>query len=424
MKLARFAAIGAAAALALSGCSNSGSTEPTKDAPSSSSDSDKTADAPAEHTEITVWLAGEADTPEDAVTYLRETADKELNVTVNVERIGWGDLIPRVTTSLGDPAQTADIVELGNTQVQAFTTKGGFRDITGLWDSIGGKDLSLQGFVEGGSVEGKLFAAPYYSGSRVVFYNKDMVKEAPKTLGDLNKLAAELNTKDVSGFYLGGQDWRNGISWLFANGGQIATFQDGKWVGQLSSDASIKGLQAVQDLYLNGTNAPKDANDADTWVPFNEGKAAMFIAPGWAAGSIAGTDKNIQWSAFALPGAEGGAAPVFLGGSNIGISAKSQHPEAAEGVLKIMLSEPYQKILAQAGLGTIYPEHAALAEGDPVKEASVASAANGVITPASANWAAFEETKQMEELFFEVAKGGDVKEIAKKYDEILNKALN
>lgn len=413
MKLTRIAALGAAAALALTACSTGGSTE----VPTTETGTETTA---AEATSITVWLAGETDTPEEAVTWLTDNAKSQLNVDVKVERIGWGDLLPRVTTALGDPEQTPDIAELGNTQVQAFTSAGGFRDITALWDGLGGKELALQGFVEGGSVDGKLFAAPYYSGSRVVFYNTDVVKEAPKTLGDLGKLATELNTDDNSGFYLGGQDWRNGISWIFANGGQIATFEDGKWVGKLSSPESIKGLEMLQDLYTNGTNAAKDATDADTWVPFNEGKASMFIAPGWAAGSI--TAKN--WSAFALPGADGGTAPVFLGGSNIGISAKSKNPEAAEGVLKLMLSKEYQLILAEAGLGTIYPDNAKLAAGDPVKEASVASSLNGVITPASPKWAAFEETKQMEELFFEIAKGGDVKEIAAKYDEILNSALN
>ncbi|WP_435299136.1 extracellular solute-binding protein [Timonella sp. A28] len=412
MKLVRIAAIGAAAALALTACGTDSDKEATDSA------------KPSGPSEITVWLAGETDTPEDAVTYLKTEANKQ-EITVNVERIGWEDLVPKVTTSIADPKSTPDVVELGNTQVQAFSTAGAFRDITGLWADLDkDNDLTLGGFVEGGSYNGKLYAAPYYSGSRIAYYNSDLVKEVPETLADFNKLAAELNTDKVSGVYLGGQDWRNGISWIFANGGQIATYEDGKWVGKLSTPESIKGLEMIQDIYENGTNAPKDADDSETWVPFNEGKTAMFMAPGWAAGSIEGTKDDIKWSAFALPGADGGVAPVFLGGSNIGISAKSQNPEAAEAVLNIMLSEPYQKILAEAGLGTIYAQHAELAKGDAVKEAAVASGQNGVITPASPDWAAFEQTQKMEELFFELASGGDVKEIAAKYDEILNTSLN
>ncbi|MFC6715964.1 ABC transporter substrate-binding protein, partial [Branchiibius cervicis] len=43
-----------------------------------------------------------------------------------------------------------------------------------------------------------------------------------------NKAAVTLKQKQAgnskySGFWVPGQDWRNGISWLFANGGDIAT---------------------------------------------------------------------------------------------------------------------------------------------------------------------------------------------------------
>ncbi|WP_029067784.1 extracellular solute-binding protein [Jonesia quinghaiensis] len=408
MKFSRMAALALASTLALTACSSESTTE------------EPDATGSEQGGEITVWLAGETDTPEPAVTWLKTEAKAQYDIDVTVERIGWGDLLSRVTTTLGDTSQTPDIVELGNTQVQAFTHAGGFADITPLWDELGGDSLALQGMVEGGSVEDTLYAAPYYAGSRVVFYDAADVDEAPETLEDLTELAASLNKDGHSGFYLGGQDWRNAISWLFAYGGNIATYDGDQWVGQLSSPESLAGLEAVQELYQTGTQAPKDATDADTWVPFNEGRASMFIAPGWAAGLI----ELDQWSAFALPGAEGGAAPVFLGGSNIGISAASDNQTGAQQVMKLMLSEDYQLILAEAGLTTIYPQHADLAAGDPVKEASAAAAADGKITPASPQWAAFEETKTMEEMFFEIANGGDVAEIAAKYDEIITSALN
>ncbi|MFD2840221.1 extracellular solute-binding protein [Populibacterium corticicola] len=415
MKLARLVALGAAAALALTGCSDAEAPEENP----SSTETTATDDAQIGGS-VTVWLAGETDTPETAVELLKEQAKANHGIDVNVERIGWGDLLPRVQTSIGDASTTPDIVELGNTQVPAFAAAGAFSDITGLWDELGGTDLGLPGFVDGGTYDNKLVAAPYYSGSRVVFYNTDDVKEIPANLDELNTLAAELNKDGHSGFYLGGQDWRNGISWIYANGGDIAKLEGDQWVGTLSSPESIKGLEQLQELYTNGTKAAKDATDADTWVPFNEGNASMFIAPGWAAGLI----EIDNFSAFALPGNDGNPAPVFLGGSNIGISAKSPNQEAAQAVLKIMLGEEYQNILAVAGLGTIYPQHAELAAGDPVKEASVASATNGKVTPASPKWASFEETKKMEEFFFEIAQGGDVKEIAAKYDAVLNDALN
>ena len=45
---------------------------------------------------------------------------------------------------------------------------------------------------------------------------------------------------------------------------------------------------------------------------------------------------------FVLPGNDGKAAPVFAGGSNIGISAKSKNPGLAKTLLKIIFSPTYQ----------------------------------------------------------------------------------
>ena len=47
----------------------------------------------------------------------------------------------------------------------------------------------------------------------------------PTTLADFHKAATKLKTDGDknSGLWLPGQDWRNGISWIFANGGDIAS---------------------------------------------------------------------------------------------------------------------------------------------------------------------------------------------------------
>ncbi|KAH7107164.1 hypothetical protein BKA62DRAFT_799042 [Auriculariales sp. MPI-PUGE-AT-0066] len=79
-----------------------------------------------------------------------------------------------------------DVVEVGNTQAPAFTTVGTFMDLTDKHE-LGGDDL-LPGFVGVGSTDGKFYAVPYYTGSRLVFYHKDMFAVAglsvPKTFDE------------------------------------------------------------------------------------------------------------------------------------------------------------------------------------------------------------------------------------------------
>ena len=79
----------------------------------------------------------------------------------------------------------------------AFTSAGAFEDISDKKEELGGDDL-LAGFVESGSYDGKLFAAPYYAGSRLVFYRKDLYKKAglsvPDTLQEYMAAGEKLKT--------------------------------------------------------------------------------------------------------------------------------------------------------------------------------------------------------------------------------------
>ncbi len=178
-----------------------------------------------------------------------------------------------------------------------------------MYEELGGKDL-LQSFVDVGEVDGKKYTLPYYFGSRYVFYRKDVWEaagqEVPKSLDDFNKSVVEItaaNPEDIpnfSGFFLGGQDWRDGISWIFANGGDIAK-QDGEggeWKGTLDSPETVKGLEQLQDIYRNASNAPADMRDANQYQYINDTDevageeeedveeislaAATIMAPGWA----------------------------------------------------------------------------------------------------------------------------------------------
>ena len=218
-----------------------------------------------------------------------------------------------------------------------------------------------------------------------MFQRKDVWKEAgvdtPTTLDEFNAAVAKVaqqnprHIKNFSGFFIGGQDWRNGISWIFANGGDLAKKENGQWVSTLSDPNSLKGLQQLQQIQKVASNAPADAKDQSPWLYINDndvitdeaGKAAgktslsaaTIMAPGWAHWSIGDAVKKDgkvvrEWNpetfgTFVLPGSDGKPAPVFAGGSNIAISAKSKNPELSKELLKIIFSADYQNKLGGAG---------------------------------------------------------------------------
>ena len=391
--------------------------------------------ATPEAAELRVWLVG-TDTPQDARDYLTKTfAEENPGSKIVIEEQQWTGLVDKLTTSLSSN-DTPDIVEMGNTQAAAFTSSGALLDISDIQSDLGGDDL-LPGFVEAGSWDGKLYAAPYYSGARVVFYNTAQYQTAgvsvPTTLGDYvsnaGKLAAAL--PGVSGVYFPGKDWYNALPFIWENGGEIAVQKDGKWDAQMSSDASVAGITQVQEVMASSL-APKDGDETEAWVPFRTEKAATLSAPSWAYWSIVADEDKADTALtnslgyYALPGKDGGAAKVFAGGSNIGIAAKSSHADLAKSALKIMLSDDYQEILAKGGL---VPAKKSLGKDVAAATPELAkviadAAANAKLTPASPKWADVEAKGLLQDFFVKVAQGVDVKALATELDTQIESILN
>jgi N,N'-diacetylchitobiose transport system substrate-binding protein len=413
-------ALGAAAALTLAGCATSGGTGASEDG-----------------AEIRVWLVG-TDTPDEAREYLVDTFEKENpGSTLVIEEQAWDGLVDRLTTSLSG-SDSPDVVEVGNTQAAAFTSAGAFLDLTDDYETLGGDDL-LPGFVEAGSYDGKFYAAPLYSGSRLVYYKKDALAAAgltvPTTLDEYisNAQALAAANPGKSGIWWPGQDWYNALPYIWENGGEIAVADGEEWDAQLSSEESLAGLAQVQEVMTTASSAPKDGNETSPEVGFCDGTSLQLSAPSWVKWSILAPadaeapgcpDQEENLGVYALPGMGGGAAQVFAGGSNIGISAKSAHPELALSALEIILSDEFQTIYGENGL---VPAKLSLADTlgtDEVAKAITAAAGNAKLTPASPNWADVEASGILTDLFVNIAQGGDIKALAEAADEEIEAILN
>jgi N,N'-diacetylchitobiose transport system substrate-binding protein len=446
-KMLSVVAIATASALALGGCASTASTSPTAAGSATSA-------APQN---ITLWLAG-SDTPQALRDYLKTTYNAKTGGTLTIEEQSWGDLVTKLTAALPDANNTPDVVEVGNTQSPTFTNVGAFSDISDMYSELGGDKL-LPSFVEVGKVDGKNYTLPYYFGSRYMFYRKDIWKaagvEVPTTLDAFNaavKTIAEKNPKnikDFSGFFIGGQDWRNGISWIFANGGDLAKYENGQWTSTFSDPNSIKGLTQLQEIQKSASHAPKTMTDQSVYLYLNDSDvltgtdnsktktslaAATVMAPGWAHWSIGDLSKkdgkdvrtwnDKTFGTFVLPGNDGKPAPVFAGGSNIGISAASKNQAGARELLKIIFSADYQQMLGKNGLGPANSDYTSSLGDDQFAKALIESASNSKLTPAAPGWAAVEASGKLEEFFQKVAEGGDITALAKQYDDLITPMLN
>jgi N,N'-diacetylchitobiose transport system substrate-binding protein len=407
---------------------------------SACSDDDK-ADAAesggSDNAEIRVWING-PDTPDSAREWLEKTFEEEHpGATLTIEQQDWEGLVERLTTALSSDSETPDVVEVGNTQAPTFTSAGAFADITDDIGEWGGDDL-LPGFVEAATVDGKTYAAPYYAGSKYIFYRKDLFEAAgltvPTTMDEFVQTAIDLKAANpepatFSGFWFPGQDWRNGVAFIWDAGGDLAVEDGGEWRGDLSSPESIEGLQTVQTLMDQASGAAKDGDESDATTPFCNGEIGMVSAPGWLRGLLEDPDTGCpdlmaDVGVFALPGSDGSPAPVLLGGSDIAVSAKSKNQDLAREAVGLMLSDDFQKLMAEAGLTPAKSSLAGELGSDEFAAATIAAASNAKLTPASQGWAQVEGSRVLEDLFVDIASGGSVEELAAAADEKITEQLN
>ncbi len=182
---------------------------------------------------ITVWLQSDAQKGwPDVVAQATQRFTAATGAKVNVEWQQWSNYTTKLDSTFAGSTGIPDVVELGNTQTASYIAGGAFKDLSksdfensGTW---------LQGLTESGtSPDGKLEAVPYYAGSRVVIYRKDLwtkagVTTAPTTLdelsADLDKVkAANASDPNFSAFYMPGKYWYAAMCFVYGAGGTIAT---------------------------------------------------------------------------------------------------------------------------------------------------------------------------------------------------------
>jgi N,N'-diacetylchitobiose transport system substrate-binding protein len=389
-------------------------------------------------TTIRLWLNGD-DTKQELVDYaVAELKKQHPDADVKFERQQWTGIVEKLTTALSS-SDSPDVVELGNTQAQAFEAAGALQDLTAKKADLGGNDL-LQSLVEAGTYDGKFYGVPYYAGARIVVYRTDLLEKSglkvPTTLDEFIQAGIKLQqdnaaaTPGFSGIYFPGKYWYAALPFIWQAGGDIAVEKDGKWTGMLADAKSVQGLDQVKEIMDKASGAPKDGDESKDYVAFCNNQIGMLMAPGWKIGQIT-NDKDgcpamkDKIGAFALPGATAGTtAPAFLGGSNLAISAKSAHQDLALDLVKIMTGAGYQQQFAAAGTIPALKSLLGQVSGDAGAKAQAVASANSRFVPSSENWAGVEASTVLPDMLVSIAQGGDVQAAAKSADDAITAKLN
>jgi N,N'-diacetylchitobiose transport system substrate-binding protein len=407
------------------------------------SGSDKSSATDAKGKTLNVWLMNDAQTgwvkTVDAATAAVKAKYPGLEVKVSYQT--WGDHLTKLDASLGGNA-VPDVVEFGNTEVVKYAANGALADLSGNKGDFENSDAWLKGLEESGTYDGKLYAVPYYAGSRAVAYNKDQftaagITAAPKSYAEFtaanDKLVAKYGSdKQFSAFFMPGQYWYAAMSYVYDQGGSIAKKDGDKWAGNLSSPESIAGLTEWKKLVDKYSRADKRGTEEKQAQVFAQQKAAQALMLGWEAGGV--TDPKTgnpklkdKIGFYALPSVknDGKAMPVFLGGSDLAVPVKSKNQEFARAWIKEFTGTKAETDFAKAQAIPNTTKLQELTKSDE-KFAALAQgvAEGGWFVPNAPGWATVEQQKVLQNFLVAIAQGADIAAEAKKVDDTIASTLN
>ena len=200
---------------------------------------------------------------------------------------------------------------------------------------------------------GKVYGAPAVIETLVLYYNKDLIQEAPKTFGELEELAKD-SKYDFSGeagkntAFLA--DWTNfyyAYGLLSGNGGYVfgKNGTDPKDIG-LNNQGAIDGIEYAKTWYAKWPKGLQDTKGAANFIQtqFQEGKTAAIIDGPWKAASL--KEAKVNYGVATIPTLPNGKAySAFGGGKAWVIPAGANHPEAAQKFVDFLTTTDQQKAL-------------------------------------------------------------------------------
>jgi N,N'-diacetylchitobiose transport system substrate-binding protein len=300
----------------------------------------------------------------------------------------------------------------------------------------------LQGLAESGtSPDGKLEAVPYYAGSRVVIYRKDIwqnagVTSVPKTIDELNSdldkvKAANSGDPNFSAFYMPGKYWYAAMSLVYGAGGKIAEQSNGQWQGTLESPQAQQGLAEWQKLAATYSTGGATADESTQDAVMARGHVAAIAGNGWEVGAVTapktGNPKLAsKLSTFPFPGtAAGKYTPSFLGGSDLAVPAKA--PDAALGTqwVKIYTDSTSEKMLAKFAIPNNTSLLPVYEKGSQANQSTGEAAKDTWFVPNTPTWANVEAGNVLQNMLESIATGkSSIAAATKSADEQITKILN
>ncbi|WP_370244963.1 sugar ABC transporter substrate-binding protein [Salipiger sp.] len=266
----------------------------------------------------------------------------------------------RVTQDVAAKGGQFDVMTIGTYEVPIWGAQGwlvSLNDLPAEWDA----DDILPAIRGGLTVDGELYAAPFYGESSMVMYRKDLMDaagmempEAP-TWDDIAAAAEAMTDTDneIYGICLRGKaGWGENMAFLTAMSNSFgARWFDENWTPQFDSEAWANTINTYMDLMTNyGPPGASTNGFNENLSLFQQGKCGMWIDATVAASFV--TNPNDSTVAdqvgFALAPDNGlGKRGNWLWAWSLGIPAGTDAEDAAKTFVAWATSKEYTQLVAE-----------------------------------------------------------------------------
>jgi sorbitol/mannitol transport system substrate-binding protein len=284
---------------------------------------------------------------------------KHPDITVEWVTLEENVLRQNVTTDIATGGGQYDVLTIGTYEVPIWGKQGWLVSLNDLPADYDVDDL-LPAIRGGLTVDGNLYAAPFYGESSMVMYRTDLMEAAGMTMpdaptwADIEKAAAAMTDKDAEQYGIclrGKAGWGENMAFLTAMSNSFgARWFDEAWVPQFDQPE----WKATLDFYLNLMNnygPPGASNNGfnENLTLFQQGKCGMWIDATVAASFVTNPkDSTVaDMVGFALAPDNGlGKRGNWLWAWSLAIPTSSDAPDAAKAFINWATSKEYLALVA------------------------------------------------------------------------------
>jgi multiple sugar transport system substrate-binding protein len=286
------------------------------------------------------------------------------NIKVNLTDLTWSDGHEKIVVAFGS-GTAPDVLELGSDWVPEFSYQDVLLDVTFEAEKIKKEFLMWEPATIGNPTDAspKIFGFPWILDTRVLFYNKDLMKKAglnpenpPKTWDELLEYCEAVNRlkPDAYGFGANSAErhrlYKKFLPFLWANGGRILSEDPRE--PEINSSEGVQALEFYKKLTQNGMIDTQAMLDE----AFKHNKIGFVISGGWLLNDLRKNYPELNFGICLMPKPESdrGTSASFAGGEFLVINRKTKNPFEALELIKFLIQKDNCLKVCQA-IGSGFP---------------------------------------------------------------------